>query len=127
MEVNRNLFSALKLEKVVYFIVLCLIVVVAAFNIVATLIMVVKEKRRDIAILKSMGASSGAIARIFILKGAVIGVVGTVLGSVLGLAGCWLLARYQFIELPKDVFYVDHAAGAGLPGELRSSSRWCRS
>ena len=106
MEVNRNLFSALKLEKVVYGIVLCLIVVVAAFNILATLTMVVKEKRRDIAVLKSMGGSSASIGRIFILNGAVIGVAGTVLGNLLGLAGCWLLARYQFIELPKDVFLV---------------------
>jgi lipoprotein-releasing system permease protein len=106
MEVNRNIFSALKLEKVVYGIVLCLIVVVAAFNILATLTMVVKEKRRDIAILKSMGAASGAIGRIFVLKGAVIGIAGTVLGNLLGLAGCWLLARYQFVELPKDVFLV---------------------
>ena len=106
MEVNRNLFSALKLEKVVYGIVLCLIVVVAAFNILATLTMVVKEKRRDIAVLKSMGGSSASIGRIFILNGAVIGVAGTVLGNLLGLVGCWLLARYQFIELPKDVFLV---------------------
>jgi len=106
MEANRNLFSALKLEKVVYGIVLSLVVVVAAFNILATLTMVVKEKRRDIAILKSMGASASAIARVFVLKGAVIGVAGTLLGSALGLAGCWVLARYQFIELPKDVFLV---------------------
>jgi lipoprotein-releasing system permease protein len=106
MEVNRNLFSALKLEKVVYGIVLCLIVVVAAFNILATLTMVVKEKRRDIAILKAMGGSSAAIGRIFILKGAVIGVAGTLLGNLLGLAGCWLLASYKFVELPKDVFLV---------------------
>ena len=106
MEVNRNLFSALKLEKVVYGIVLCLIVVVAAFNILATLTMVVKEKRRDIAILKSMGAGNASIGRIFILNGAVIGVAGTLLGNALGLAGCWLLARYQFVDLPKDVFLV---------------------
>lgn len=106
MEVNRNLFSALKLEKVVYGIVLCLIVVVAAFNILATLTMVVKEKRRDIAILKAMGATGAAIGRIFILDGAVIGVAGTLLGNLLGVAGCWLLARYQFVELPKDVFLV---------------------
>src|SRR5437763_520103 len=106
MEVNRNLFSALKLEKVVYGIVLCLIVVVAAFNILASLTMVVKEKRRDIAILKSMGGASGSIARIFILNGAVIGVAGTVLGNLLGLGGCWLLAHYRFVELPKDVFLV---------------------
>jgi lipoprotein-releasing system permease protein len=107
MEVNRNLFSALKLEKVVYGIVLALIVVVAAFNILASLTMVVKEKRRDIAILKSMGASSGAIGRIFILNGSVIGLAGTVLGNLLGLGGCWLLARYQFVDLPKDVFLVN--------------------
>ncbi len=106
MEVNRNLFLAFRLEKVVYFIVLTLIVLVAAFNIVATLIMVVMEKRKDIAILKSMGATNRSIARIFMLKGTVIGVVGTLLGLVGGYAGCWLLARYQFVELPKDVFYV---------------------
>jgi lipoprotein-releasing system permease protein len=106
MEVNRNLFSALQLEKVVYGIVLCLIVVVAAFNILATLTMVVKEKRRDIAILKSLGGSNASIGRIFILNGAVIGLAGTILGNVLGIGGCWLLARYQFIELPKDVFLV---------------------
>lgn len=107
MEVNRNLFSALKLEKVVYGIVLCLIVVVAAFNILATLTMVVKEKRRDIAVLKSLGASGKAIGRIFILNGATIGIAGTFLGNVLGLLGCWLLAKYQFVELPKDVFLVN--------------------
>ena len=106
MEINRNLFSALKLEKVVYGIVLCLIVVVAAFNILATLTMVVKEKRRDIAVLKSMGAANGSIGRVFILNGAIIGLAGTLLGNLLGVAGCWILARYQFIELPKDVFLV---------------------
>ena len=105
-EINRNLFAALKLEKAVYFIVLCLIVVVAAFNIFATLTMVVKEKRKDIAILKSMGASNGWIGRIFMLKGLVIGFVGTLLGNLGGLGGCWLLQRYQFIQLPKDVFIV---------------------
>ncbi|HEY2386641.1 MAG TPA: FtsX-like permease family protein [Candidatus Binatia bacterium] len=106
MEVNRNLFLAFKLEKVVYFIVLLLIVLVAAFNIIATLIMVVMEKRKDIAILKCMGATNRSIARIFMLKGAIVGTVGTLLGVVGGYAGCWVLARYQFVELPKDVFYV---------------------
>jgi lipoprotein-releasing system permease protein len=106
-EANRNLFAALKLQTVVSGIVLCLIVVVAAFNILATLTMVVKEKRRDIAILKSMGASSGSIARLFVLMGAAIGVTGTLAGSLLGLFGCWLLSRYQFVELPKDVFLFD--------------------
>jgi lipoprotein-releasing system permease protein len=106
-EANRNIFAALKLQTVVSSIVLCLIVVVAAFNILATLTMVVKEKRRDIAILKSMGASRGAIARLFVLKGAVIGVTGTLAGCLLGLGGSVLLSRYQFVELPKDVFLFD--------------------
>jgi len=106
MEVNRNLFSALKLEKVVYGVVLCLIVVVAAFNILATLTMVVKEKRRDIAILKTMGAASSGISRIFVLNGAVIGASGMLLGTLLGLGGCWVLSHYQFVELPSDVFLV---------------------
>ena len=106
MEVNRNLFLAFRLEKVVYFIVLLLIVLVAAFNIVATLIMVVMEKRKDIAILKCMGATNRSIARIFMLKGLIVGAVGTLLGVIGGYGGCWLLARYQFVELPKDVFYV---------------------
>ena len=105
-EVNSNIFAALKLEKVVYFIVLLLIVLVAAFNIIATLIMVVMEKRKDIAVLKSMGATGNAISRVFIYKGLLIGVVGTLMGTLLGWVGCWLLDRYEFIELPKDVFYV---------------------
>ena len=106
MEVNRNLFVAFRLEKFIQFIVLLLIVLVAAFNIAATLVMVVMEKRKDIAILKSMGATNLAIATIFVFKGAVIGILGTVAGILGGLGGAALLERYQFIELPKDVFYV---------------------
>jgi lipoprotein-releasing system permease protein len=106
MEANHNLFSALKLQKTVYFIVLLLIILVAAFTVLATLIMVVMEKRKDIAILKSMGAPQAAIGRVFIFKGLVIGAFGTLLGSVGGYAGCWLLQHYHFIELPKDVFFV---------------------
>jgi lipoprotein-releasing system permease protein len=107
MEANRNLFAALKLQKTVYAIVLLLIVMVAGFTVLATLIMVVMEKRKDIAILKSMGASASGIARIFIYKGLVIGVVGVGLGNLGGWAGCWLLKHYQFVELPKDVFFVN--------------------
>jgi lipoprotein-releasing system permease protein len=105
-EINRNLFAALRLEKMVYFLVLLLMMLVAAFNIVATLVMVVMEKRKDIAVLKSMGATPGAIARIFTLKGLIIGVAGTGLGTLGGLGGCWLLDRYEFIRLPEDVFFV---------------------
>jgi lipoprotein-releasing system permease protein len=103
---NKNLFSALKLEKAVMFIILALIVLVAAFNIASSLIMMVIEKTKDIAILKAMGATSGSIRKIFILKGMVIGVVGTVAGTVAGVAICWALKHYQFIELPGDVYYI---------------------
>lgn len=105
-DLNKNLFSALKLEKFVYFLVLLLMILVAGFNIVSTLIMVVMEKRRDIAILKSMGATTRAIRTIFILKGGVIGGIGTAFGILTGLAGCWLLKTYHFVELPKDVFLI---------------------
>ncbi len=107
MEMNRPLFSALKLEKTAMFIILILIVLVAAFNIVSTLIMVVMEKTKDIAILKSIGATSRSIMRIFVYQGLAIGVVGTGLGLALGLTLCEILRRYKFIHLPQDVYYID--------------------
>jgi lipoprotein-releasing system permease protein len=101
-----NLFSAVRLEKTVYFLVLLLMVLIGAFNIISTLIMVVMEKRKDIAILQSMGATRESIRRIFLIKGCVIGVVGTLLGVIFGLAICVLIQKYRFIELPKDVFLI---------------------
>jgi lipoprotein-releasing system permease protein len=101
-----NLFSALRLEKTVYFLVLLLMILVGAFNIISTLIMVVMEKRRDVAVLLSMGATRRGIRKIFLIKGCVIGTVGTLLGVLLGYALCLLIQRYQFIELPKDVFLI---------------------
>ena len=100
-----NLFSALELEKTVYFLVLLLMVLIGAFNIISTLVMVVMEKRKDIAILMSMGATRASIRRIFLLKGFIIGIVGTTLGLLLGLLVCTLIAQYRF-ELPKDVFLI---------------------
>lgn len=105
-EMNQNLFSALKLEKITMFIILVLIIVVAAFNIIGTLILVVMEKGREIAILKAMGATRKNIGRIFMLEGLVIGLGGTILGLILGLGLCYLLATYQFVELPASVYYV---------------------
>ncbi len=106
MQMNHNLFSALKLEKVVMFIILTLIILVAAFNIVSSLIMMVMEKTKDIAILKAMGATTHKVRRIFVYEGLLIGVVGTVLGLAGGFGLCELLKRYQFIELPRDVYYI---------------------
>jgi lipoprotein-releasing system permease protein len=115
MEMNRNLFSALRLEKIAMFIILVLIVLVAAFNIISTLIMVVMEKNKDIAILKSMGASSSSILKIFTIEGGVIGVVGTLLGTILGLGAAFNLETItDFVErlfgfkiLSSDVYYID--------------------
>ncbi|MCK5353214.1 FtsX-like permease family protein, partial [bacterium] len=105
-EMNQNLFSALKLEKITMFIILVLIIVVAAFNIIGTLILVVMEKGREIAILKAMGATRKNIGRIFMLEGLIIGLGGTALGLILGLGLCYILANYQFVELPASVYYV---------------------
>ncbi len=106
MEMNRSLFAALKLERTVMFIILALIVLVAAFGIVSSLIMVVMEKNKDIAVLKSMGATSPSIMRIFVFEGLIIGLVGTILGLIGGYAICMILAKYQFISLPRDVYYI---------------------
>jgi len=100
-----NLFSALELEKTVYFLVLLLMVLIGAFNIVSTLVMVVMEKKKDIAILRAMGATQKSIRKIFLLKGCLIGTVGTTLGVMLGLLVCGLIAQYQF-KLPDGVFLI---------------------
>jgi lipoprotein-releasing system permease protein len=106
MQMNKNFFSALKLEKVVMSIILVLIILVAAFNIISTLIMMVMEKRKDIAILKSMGATGKSIRRIFVMDGLIIGALGTILGLMGGGILCFLLKKYQFVELPSDVYYI---------------------
>ncbi len=108
MEMNANLFAALKLEKFALGIILALIVVVGSFSIIATLVMLVMEKTRDIAIMMSMGATTRAIRRIFILQGTIIGFVGTSIGFVLGLTVAGLLERYKFIKLPSGVYSSDY-------------------
>lgn len=117
IRMNKNLFSALSLEKTALSIIVALIVLVAAFNIVSTLIMVVMEKSRDIAILKAMGATSAKIMRIFIYEGLVIGVTGTILGVVGALGLCELLSRYQFIKLP-DVYPMTTLPVKILPWDI---------
>ncbi len=107
MEQYSNLFAALKLEKLAMGIVLTLITLVATFSIAATLVMLVMEKTKDIAVLMSMGATSGMIRRIFILQGSLIGVIGTAIGAALGLAGNFILRHYP-IDLPPGVYSTNH-------------------
>ncbi len=104
MMMNSNLFAAFKLEKIGMFIAMALIILVAALNIISALVMVVMEKSKDIAILKSMGATSGSIMKIFFLQGLIIAIAGTTFGVAGGLGLCDLLSRYQFIELPSNVY-----------------------
>ena len=105
-EQNKNLFSAIQLEKTVMFIILTLIVLVAAFNIVSTLIMIVMEKTKDIGILKALGVPAKDILKIFSLQGFFIGLVGIVFGGCSGLGLCLILKKYNFIKLPNDIYYV---------------------
>ena len=105
-ELNQTLFSALWLEKMAISIAIGLIVMVAALQIVASLILLVMEKSRDIAILKTMGTSSRRVMTIFMLQGLIIGVIGTAVGAVCGLALCWVFDRYRLIQIPMDVYQV---------------------
>jgi lipoprotein-releasing system permease protein len=104
---NRELFSALKLEKLVMWIILFLIVVVAAFNIVSTLVMVVVDRTREIGILKSMGMTDKRILHVFVLQGLWIGLIGAIAGTMLGSGVCWVLDTYEIISLPPNVYFVD--------------------
>ncbi len=103
---NKSLFSALKLEKLAMFIILIMIVLVGAFNIISSLVMLVMEKTRDIAILRTMGTSSKSIMSIFIFQGLFVGLVGTLLGLISGSFLCHLQARYELIKLSPDVYYI---------------------
>ncbi len=105
MQMNQNLFRALKMERWVMAIILILIVLVAAFNIASSLIMLVMGKTRDIAILKAMGATNQSIRKIFVFNGMVIGAIGTFLGLCLGLLLCTLLKHYDIYELTGDIYY----------------------
>jgi lipoprotein-releasing system permease protein len=117
IDLNQSLFSALWLEKMAIGITIGLIVMVAALNIVATLILMVMEKHKDIAILVSMGASRGAVTRIFMLQGTIIGAAGTAAGAVLGWAACQVLDRYRLLQVPVDVYQISYVPFTLLPGD----------
>lgn len=107
MELHGSLFSALRLEKLAMAIILSLIIIVAAFNIVSMLTMIVADKTREIGILKSMGMTDGVVLRIFMLQGLAIGVIGTVIGGVMGAVVLWIQHRFNVITLPGDVYFID--------------------
>jgi len=115
MTMNETLFQALSLERVVTFITIGLIVLVAALNIVATLIMMVLEKTRDIAILMSMGATNENIRRIFILQGVIIGIVGTVFGVIIGQVACYFADKYHLIRLAPEVYTIAYVPFKASP------------
>jgi lipoprotein-releasing system permease protein len=117
-ELNRSLFSALWLEKMAISTTIGLIVFVGALNIISSLILLVRQKSRDIAILKTMGTSSRRVMAIFMLQGLVIGVIGTAIGGTLGLALCWVLDTYKLIQIPMDVYQVSHVPFVVLPLDL---------
>jgi lipoprotein-releasing system permease protein len=106
-ELNRSLYSWMTIEKWGAFIVLSLIIMVAAFNIVGSLIMIVMEKTREIGILKSMGASSRGIMKIFMFEGLIVGLLGTILGGLIGFMVCYLQQKFGLVSLPSDVYLID--------------------
>ena len=108
VQMNRNLFSALKLEKITMFVILTLIVLVACFNIVGTLMIITIQKTRSIGILRAIGATRRSIMNIFVYEGLVIGAVGLAAGAVIGSVLCYLQAAYKMIKLPGDVYYLSY-------------------
>ena len=116
MEMNRNLFAALQLEKLALFVIVTIIVLVAGFAIIGHLVLLVAEKRKEIGILKAMGATSTSIASIFLAAGMLIGLVGTVAGSAFGLALIWIQNTYRIIRLAGDVYQISY-----LPMKLTGS------
>jgi lipoprotein-releasing system permease protein len=107
-DINGALFSALWLEKMAISITILLIVIVGALNIISSLVLLVMEKSRDIAILKTMGTQPARVMRIFMLQGTIIGLVGTTIGAVLGLVLCWTFDRYRLIQIPIDVYQISY-------------------
>jgi len=118
IEQNRDILRAMKTERLILFLAIGLIVVVAALNIVSTLILMVTDKFKEIGTLAAMGARSGGIARVFVLQGMVIGIVGTVAGLAAGSAACWWLDRYAIIQLNPEVYYLTHIPFATRPLDL---------
>ena len=117
-DMNKSLFSALGLEKMAISLTIGLIVMVAALNIVASLILLVMEKHRDIGILKTMGASARSVTAIFMMQGLIIGIIGTTVGASAGYALSLLMTRYRLIRVPADVYQMSYVPFRVLPGDM---------
>jgi lipoprotein-releasing system permease protein len=117
-EMNRSFFQALALEKIAMSLTIGLIMMVAALNIVASLILLVMEKHRDIAILKTMGANAKSVTAIFVMQGVIIGIIGTAVGATAGYVLASVLDRYKLIKIPMDVYQVSHVPFKVLPFDL---------
>jgi lipoprotein-releasing system permease protein len=118
MDMNRNLFAALQLEKLALFVIVTIIVLVAAFAIIGHLVLLVAEKRKEIGVLKAIGASSPSISLVFFTVGMIIGVVGTVAGSIVGLALIWMQNTFKVIRLAGDVYQIDYLPMKLSPGDF---------
>lgn len=107
MEVNRSLLRALQIEKTTFYIILTLIIIVAAFNIISSLILIVIGKMKEIGILKAIGTTSSSIMKVFLIDGFMVGGIGTIVGVIIAYVLCWLLGKYHFVDLPSDVYFLD--------------------
>lgn len=120
IEMNKNLFSALKLEKIMMFLILGLIILVAAFNIISNLLLLSVQKSKEIGIMSAVGFSKFSIAKIFFYEGLVVGLLGTVLGLILGMGISFILKYFEIFKLPKGVYYVDKLPIAIIPSDIIS-------
>lgn len=118
IEMNKNLFSALKLEKIMMFIILALIIIVAAFNIISNILLLSVEKAKEIGILSAMGFSKLSISKIFFYEGIIVGSIGTVLGLILGLLISYGLKNFEIFKLPKGIYYVDRLPVMIIPTDI---------
>ncbi|MDR1926477.1 MAG: ABC transporter permease [Endomicrobium sp.] len=118
IEMNRNLFSAMRLEKIMMFIILGLIIVVAAFNIISNLLLLSVQKSKEIGIMCAMGFSKFSVSKIFFYAGLIVGLIGTAVGIVLGLTISFILKYFDIFRLPKDVYYIDKLPVSIVPSDI---------
>lgn len=118
IEMNKNLFAAFKLEKIMMFLILALIIIVAAFNIISNLLLLGVQKSKEIGILSAMGFSKKSIAKIFFYEGFIVGIIGTVLGLIIGIGISLILKYFEIVKLPEGIYYVDKLPVAIIPFDL---------